>query len=69
MSVLVLSAKCDDRFCMRVGGGDWREGYVPHGIGIGGGDTINLTIDMATGKVSGWVPITAADIDRAYDEE
>lgn len=30
--------------------------YVPFGIGIGGGDSVELTIDIETGKVVGWDP-------------
>jgi hypothetical protein len=68
MSVLVITAKCSDLFCMRVGDGDWREGYVPHGLGIGGGDYINLTIDMTTGRIANWVPLTPEMVDNAYED-
>lgn len=68
MSVLVITAKCDDRFSLRTGNGEWRDGYVPHGIGIGGGDYIRLTIDMQTGKIANWMPISKEDIDRAWEE-
>lgn len=30
--------------------------YVPFGFGIGGGDYLELSIDVATGKVIGWDP-------------
>lgn len=30
------------------------EGYVLEGIGIGGGDDIEITIDIDTGKIVGW---------------
>lgn len=30
--------------------------YVPFGIGIGGGDSVELTIDIETGQVVGWDP-------------
>lgn len=30
--------------------------YVPYGFGIGGGDYLELTIDVETGKVVGWNP-------------
>lgn len=30
--------------------------YVPYGFGIGGGDYLELTIDVETGTVIGWDP-------------
>ncbi|MNR56307.1 hypothetical protein D3C85_1768540 [compost metagenome] len=30
--------------------------YVPYGFGIGGGDYLELAIDVETGKVVGWDP-------------
>lgn len=30
--------------------------YVPYGFGIGGGDYLELTIDVETGMVVGWDP-------------
>jgi hypothetical protein len=32
------------------------QGYVPKGI-LGGGDTIRLSIDNATGRIIGWEPL------------
>lgn len=29
-------------------------GYVPKNIGIGGGDYIDIAIDIETGKIIGW---------------
>lgn len=31
-----------------------RDGYVPCGLGIGGGDDVTLTIDLDTGMIVGW---------------
>lgn len=28
--------------------------YIPYGLGIGGGDYIELEIDIETGKIVGW---------------
>lgn len=30
------------------------EGYVPKGLAIGGGDYIDLLINVETGKICGW---------------
>ncbi|MNI67733.1 hypothetical protein D3C73_1233800 [compost metagenome] len=39
--------------------------YVPYGFGIGGGDYLELTIDIETGKVVGWNPET---FKKAFEE-
>lgn len=33
---------------------DFTHGYVPEGMGIGGGDDIELEIDIATGQILNW---------------
>lgn len=38
------------------------EGYVPRGLGIGGGDDVTLTIDIETGSIIGW------DAERVREE-
>lgn len=30
------------------------DGYIPHGLKIGGGDDVYLTIDIETGKIVDW---------------
>jgi len=34
--------------------GKEHQGYVPHDIGIGGGDDVELEIDIDTGQIVGW---------------
>lgn len=36
---------------------DETQGYVPDNLGIGGGDSVQLTIDLETGTIVNWVPI------------
>ena len=42
--VLSLSAKCSDMCSVRYPDGTRSEGYVPYGIGIGGGDYVEMKI-------------------------
>ena len=52
-----IKAWCRDCFNMNVDGESIVENYyVPLGIGIGGGDAVNLDIDVETGKIIGWNP-------------
>lgn len=57
--VLRISAKCSDLCFASVPHlGIDHDGYAPHIDGIGGGDYIDLEIDLDTGKVIGLKPIT-----------
>lgn len=58
MRTLTISAKCDDRFSGTLSVDDVScsiDGYVPHDLGIGGGDYISLTVDLETGQILNWV--------------
>jgi hypothetical protein len=60
---LKISAKCDDRCSVRVVDGDLsKNGYVPEGLGIGGGDYITFVIDTDTGKIENWKPLTGPEV-------
>jgi hypothetical protein len=60
MKTLTITAKCSDTFSAQLDepGKPSREhdGYVPEGLGIGGGDYVEMTIDLKTGKIQNWVP-------------
>lgn len=36
---------------------DERQDYVPLNLGIGGGDSVDLTIDLETGQILNWIPV------------
>lgn len=62
-----ILGKCDDRFNMRFLDTNQSElgiyeGYVPSWVGLGGGDYINLTIDVNTGQIVGWNEKIAREI-------
>lgn len=59
--IISLSAKCND-MCGIDAPGISIDGYVPYGLGIGGGDYIDLQIDMATGKLVGFEPMADDDV-------
>jgi hypothetical protein len=42
--------------------------YVPEGIGIGGGDYVELKIDTETGQILNWKPVTDEQIILAIEE-
>lgn len=47
--------------------------YVPRGLGVGGGDAVQLTIDIETGRVLNWdaekVKAAILDITKSWKEE
>ena len=48
-------------------------GYVPRGVSIGGGDDLELTIDVVTGHIIGWdaqkVLTKLAEMDEEQEDE
>ena len=50
--ILKVDAKCSDMCSVQYKGED-KNGYVPSGLGIGGGDYIELSICMGCGQVQG----------------
>jgi hypothetical protein len=74
MGILSISAKSSDlnsiSFKDKNGkiteGGDYS--YVPNNIGIGGGDYVELDIDMETGQILNWKPVSDAQVIKAMKE-
>lgn len=65
--IMKINGKCSDMFGLRCEDIDYN-GYVLHGLGIGGGDYIALEIDLETGQIQDWIPLTKDDIRKAIDE-
>jgi len=71
MGILSISAKSSDlnsiRFKDKNGkvteGGDYS--YVPEGIGIGGGDYVEMDIDTETGQILNWKKLTDKQVTDA----
>lgn len=58
-SILRIAAKCSDTCCTQLLDGEGRiirekNGYVPYIQGLGGGDYVELRIDIQTGQLVGW---------------
>jgi hypothetical protein len=69
VKTLSFSAKCSDCFGYDISdekGNIVKEdsGYVPHDLGIGGGDYIQMDIDLATGQILNWKPITEIEVEE-----
>jgi hypothetical protein len=69
--VIKINAKCGDRCQVSVieNGATVQDknGYVPSGLGIGGGDYIRLEIDADTGHILNWK--TPASVDEIFSGE
>lgn len=73
MGILSISAKCSDlcftSFTDAKGKVTESDGYVPQGIGIDEkgdcGDYVSMEIDMQTGQILNWKPISDARVIKA----
>jgi len=73
MGILRISAKCSDlcwtRFTDSNGNQTESDNYVPQGIGIDEegdcGDYVSMQIDMQTGQILNWKPVTDAQVIEA----
>ena len=64
---LHILAKCSDCCSATIPErGLEKQGYVPRGLGIGGGDYIDLTIGTDTGKIEGWKKPTESALRSAF---
>ena len=74
MGILSISAKSSDlnSISYKDKNGKVTEGkdysYVPHNIGIGGGDYVELDIDMETGQILNWKPVSDTKVLKAIKE-
>lgn len=72
MRKLTISAKCSDTcFATLDNNGDRheREGYVPRGMGIGGGDYIEFSIDLDTGTILNWTVPSKDTLEEFKDND
>lgn len=70
MGTLKISAKCSDLCCTEYTDSKGKvtnsDGYVPLGIGIDEyGDYVVLDIDMTTGHILNWKPVTDKQVKDA----
>jgi len=74
MGILRICAKCSD-LCSTIytddkGNETASDSYVPKGIGIGDeyGDYVEMDIDMKTGQILNWKPVSDAQVIKAQKE-
>ena len=73
MGVLKISGKCSDlcstEYTDKNGNVTTSDGYVPTGIGIDSyGDYIEIDIDMETGQILNWKPVSDEQVIKAQKE-
>lgn len=77
MKIMNINANCKSLFIMELIDTDNRlrpqyeyEGYVPSGIGLGhDGDAVDIKIDMETGQILNWTPLTIEEAKQRAEEE
>jgi hypothetical protein len=68
MTTVKISGKVNDRFWAKLGSKEI-SGYVPSEIGIGGGDYLELEVELATGKILGWNKMALMDKFNSSEEK
>lgn len=73
MGILTISAKCSDlcstSYTDKNGKVTESDSYVPSGIGIDEyGDYVVLEIDMKTGQIQNWKPVSDSKVIKAQKE-
>jgi hypothetical protein len=51
--IISFGGKVSDMFWAKLSGKEI-DGYVPSDCGIGGGDYLEMTVDLSTGKIQNW---------------
>jgi hypothetical protein len=64
MATMRFGGKVSDMFWLLTDGIDY-DGYVPYGLGIGGSDYLELKVDIETGQILNWKPLTLDQISLA----
>lgn len=70
MAIMRFGGKVSDMFCLSVVDDDGKEvidyeGYVPSGLRIGGGDYLEMFINLDTGQILGWCGEDVASVKAA----
>lgn len=63
-----VTAKCSDCCGVNLNGAD-HEGYVPTGLGIGGGDYVDFSFCLDCGQLQGNFPLAPAEIEKDIPAE
>jgi len=65
--IATVSGKTSDMCYVRVGERE-KNGYVPSGLGIGGGDYIELKLCLDCGTLQDEFPVPEETVDAAFEE-
>ena len=65
--ILGVGAKCSDLCVVNFNDID-KEGYVPHDVGLGGGDYLEFNVCLECGKVQGKFPLEDPEFSQTEDE-
>jgi len=66
--VMSFSGKCSDCFGGSIGSKDF-DGYVPHDMGIGGGDYVEGKLCLDCGQMQGEWPLPLSEIESPDEDE
>ena len=67
--ILNISGKTSDMCCYKIPAlGIDKDGYVPYGLGVGGGDYLTVSVCLACGKLQKFTPMTEDEVREALSE-
>lgn len=66
--MMFVQGKCSD-LCYVECDGYEHDGYVPKGLGIGGGDYMEMEFCLDCGRIQGNFPITEDDLEKVFIED
>jgi len=66
--ILYVTAKCSDTFAASIGETEY-SGYVPVGLGIGGGDYVNFCLCLNCGQIQGTFPLPNSSLELDVSDE
>lgn len=61
--ILSVNGKCSDLCFVRIGEKE-KDGYVPNGLNIGGGDNIEFEVCLDCGQLQGVYPVPKHELEQ-----
>lgn len=65
--VLAAGCKCSDMYNHTLKGQEY-DGYVPHDVGLGGGDYINISVCLDCGQLQGEWPLAKTEFESEIEQ-
>jgi hypothetical protein len=66
--ILSVNAKCSDLCNISINGQN-KNGYVPHDLGIGGGDYVEFELCLDCGQIQGQFPLAKAELEEVPESD